>query len=418
MSFVKTTMRNMRIRIHRGAHEIGGSCVQIEADGATLLVDAGLPLADRTPALPKSLSTEVELSAILISHPHLDHYGLLAQMPQVPVVMGAAARRIIQAARPYMGLPALNLSGADLVDRKLIAIGPFRITPYLVDHSAYDAYALLIEAGGRRLFYSGDIRSHGRMRGLVERLIAAPPGKIDALLLEGTTIGRKLGNARPKTEVEIEDDFTRIFRETKGLALVQVSPQNIDRLVSIFRACLKSGRTLLIDLYAAEILAATKNPNIPQSHWNNVGLCIPLRQRIQIKRNCWFESLAKHSSRRVFLKKQVSRNPRGYALLFRGLWMRDLEHADCLAGACLIHSQWEGYLRNENSIAIDAWRKSLGMPFHQLHTSGHASPTDLRRIADAIAPRALVPIHTDDPAGYESLGRNVVCHPDGIWWDV
>lgn len=411
-------MRIMRVRIHRGAREIGGSCVQIEADGATLLVDAGLPLADRTPALPKSLSTEVGLSAILISHPHLDHYGLLAHMPQVPVVMGAAARRIIQAARPYIGLPALNLAGVDLVDRKPIAVGPFRVTPYLVDHSAYDAYALLIEAAGRRLFYSGDLRTHGRMHRRVERLIAMPPADIDALLLEGTTLGRKLGNPKLKTEVEIEEDFTTVFRDTSGIALVQVSPQNIDRLVSIYRACLRSGRTLLIDLYAAEVLAATMNLNIPQSHWRNIGLCIPQRQRIQIKRNRWFDSLARHSCHRVSLKKHVSRNPGGYALLFRGLWMRDLEQADCLAGASLIHSQWEGYLQSENSVAIGAWRKALGLPFRQIHTSGHASPTDLRRIADAIAPRVLVPIHTDDPAGYESLGGNVVCHPDGIWWDV
>jgi 5-methylcytosine-specific restriction enzyme subunit McrC len=32
-------------------------------------------------------------------------------------------------------------------------IGPFRVTPWRVDHSAYDAYSLLIEAGGRRLLF-------------------------------------------------------------------------------------------------------------------------------------------------------------------------------------------------------------------------------------------------------------------------
>ena len=40
--------------------------------------------------------------------------------------------------------------------------GEFTITPYLVDHSATDAYAFLIEAEGKRLFYSGDLRSHVR----------------------------------------------------------------------------------------------------------------------------------------------------------------------------------------------------------------------------------------------------------------
>ena len=43
-----------------------------------------------------------------------------------------------------------------------IEIGPFRITPQLVDHSAFDAYALLVEADGKRVYYSGDFRAHGR----------------------------------------------------------------------------------------------------------------------------------------------------------------------------------------------------------------------------------------------------------------
>ena len=35
----------MRARIHRGAHEIGGSCVELEADGCRLVLDVGRPLS-------------------------------------------------------------------------------------------------------------------------------------------------------------------------------------------------------------------------------------------------------------------------------------------------------------------------------------------------------------------------------------
>jgi ribonuclease J len=34
----------MRARIHRGANEIGGSCVELESGGARLVLDIGLPL--------------------------------------------------------------------------------------------------------------------------------------------------------------------------------------------------------------------------------------------------------------------------------------------------------------------------------------------------------------------------------------
>ncbi len=40
----------------------------------------------------------------------------------------------------------------ELNDRERISTGPFTITPYLMDHSAYDAYAFLVEAEDKRRF--------------------------------------------------------------------------------------------------------------------------------------------------------------------------------------------------------------------------------------------------------------------------
>ncbi len=37
-------------------------------------------------------------------------------------------------------------------------IGPFVVTPFLIDHSAFDAHMLLIEVCGRRIIYSGDFK--------------------------------------------------------------------------------------------------------------------------------------------------------------------------------------------------------------------------------------------------------------------
>ena len=71
-----------------------------------------------------------------------------------------------------------------------LQLGRFTVTPYLVDHSAFDAYALLVEADRRRLFYSGDLRSHGRKQRTMERLFRSPPTDVDVLLMEGTTVGR------------------------------------------------------------------------------------------------------------------------------------------------------------------------------------------------------------------------------------
>ena len=34
----------MRIRIHRGTKEIGGTCIEVEAQGKRIALDVGLPL--------------------------------------------------------------------------------------------------------------------------------------------------------------------------------------------------------------------------------------------------------------------------------------------------------------------------------------------------------------------------------------
>ena len=136
--------------------------------------------------------SDPSLLGIFISHPHLDHFGLLAHIsPKIPVGMGPAARRILTAAAPFLpGNWPIPAKGWDYQSGQSFEVGSFRITPFLVDHAAYDAYALLIESGGKRLFYSGDLRTHGRKAVLVERLIANPPRGYRCATFRGIFTGK------------------------------------------------------------------------------------------------------------------------------------------------------------------------------------------------------------------------------------
>lgn len=37
----------MRIRIYRGTHEIGGSCVELQSGDSRIIIDLGLPLVEK-----------------------------------------------------------------------------------------------------------------------------------------------------------------------------------------------------------------------------------------------------------------------------------------------------------------------------------------------------------------------------------
>ena len=78
-----------------------------------------------------------------------------------------------------------------LEKEKPFIIGDISITPYWMDHSAYDAYALSLESKGKTLFYSGDFRGHGRKAKVFKRFTQIAPQNVDYLLMEGTQLGRK-----------------------------------------------------------------------------------------------------------------------------------------------------------------------------------------------------------------------------------
>lgn len=415
----------MRVCIHRGSKQIGGSCVEIESCGQRLLVDFGLPLDaedNNKRYLPEIAGLDrhdPSLLGILISHPHLDHFGLLAHIsPKIPVGMGAAARRILEAAAPFLpGNCPSPSEGWNYQSGQSFNIGTFGVTPFLVDHSAYDAYALRIESGGKSVFYSGDFRTHGRKMTLFENLAENPPQNIDALLLEGSSLGRLADSQQFPTETEIENRFVQLFSSTEGLALIHTSGQNVDRIVSIFRASKRTGRIMIIDLYTAAILEATGNVHIPQSAWSDVALYVPQTQRLQIKNNAWFDLLKRHSKNRIFIEdlKELSNKS---TLLFRPLHRFDLERGECLSGAIYIYSQWEGYWEQGVYDMVKDWLMRHSIPKHSIHTSGHASPGDLKKLVTVINPRSVVPIHSFFPGRYPELFPNVEAHNDGEWWEV
>ncbi len=169
----------MRVRIHRGAHEVGGSCVEVEAaDGSRCLLDLGRPLsaghgdAVPLPDIAGLASPDPTLLGLLVSHPHADHYGLVADLTvDLPIYLGRAAAAILDAAAFFSPVTSAVRTAGFLVDRTPFTLGPFTVTPYLADHSAFDSYSLLVEADGARLFYTGDIRGHGRKAALFERLL-------------------------------------------------------------------------------------------------------------------------------------------------------------------------------------------------------------------------------------------------------
>jgi len=416
----------MQARIHRGAAEVGGTCIEVAAGGMRLVLDVGWPITavdGEDVALPGVAGLadghDPSLLGVVISHPHADHYGLLPKVgASVPVYIGELASRILSEAAFFSPLGISRQPSGYLRHRQAFDLGPFRVTPFLNDHSAFDAYSLLIEAEGRRLFYTGDIRAHGRKAGLFDELLRRPPESIDVLLMEGTHIREDSdGSERGPSERDVEDACADTCKETKGMVLGMFSPQNIDRLVTIYRACLRSGRDLVIDLYTEAIAAATGRDTIPRADWDRVRVYLPRSQKARVVREQAFDRTEAVKPHRIYPEELAARRSE-LVMLFRGSMSRELEEIGCLEEACCIWSMWPGYLREPSGERLRAWLEQLGIPMVIHHASGHAFIPDLQRLVRALAPRRVVPIHTFAGDRFAEFFPRVERQADGVWWEV
>jgi ribonuclease J len=441
----------MRVVIHRGSHEIGGSCVEVRAGGSRILIDLGLPLVDpkdprkalevnlrkESPArlrergiMPQisglwaDLKDGPRVDAILLSHPHQDHHGLLSFVrPDIPVYLGADALRVLNRSDAFIR-PGARIRNAKFFDhqkKKKIEGTPFVVDPYLVDHSAFGAMAYLVEAEGRRLFYSGDFRGHGRKAPLFDAFCRKPPRPIHRLLIEGTTLGSDSHDAR--TEQMLENDFIALLRHYSGLKLVSVSGQNIDRLVTIYRACKRARRIFVLDLYTAAILEGTKKSSIPHPgpDWKDDGtlrvIFTPKYEGILQRHHAYSKVLDLAKPFRIH-PEEIARNPGRHVMVFRDSLLPDYSKVADWADGVMIYSQWSGYMKSDSFAKVDAERKRRGMDLKHCHTSGHASKAQMERFVRALHPEILSPMHTFHAELAKELWGNVELLEDGQEYPV
>lgn len=413
----------MRVRIHRGAAEIGGNCIELASGADRIVLDLGRPLSagwdDQVP-LPDVqglAARDPKMHGVVLSHPHLDHYGLAEQLAaDVPVYLGTEAARVLEAASFFSPVSkSPNLAG-NLSDRTPFTLGPFTITPYLADHSAFDAYSLMVEADGRRLFYTGDIRAHGRKARLFDRLVTDPP-LVDVLLMEGTNVRGAVDEIPRTSEQSVEEDLVKTFTSTPGMVATFSSAQNLDRLVTVFRAARRSGRELVVDLYTATVAQATGRPTIPQPGFDGFAVYVPRRQRQRILQTKQFQRVAKIAEVRRYPEDlAVGRGKIAY--LGTSSTVNELIDAGALHDGVVVWSLWHGYLDQPAGQRMQAKLAEAHVPLIEHHTSGHAFVEDLQRLVTAFAPARVVPIHSEATDHFADHFDRVERHKDGEWWKV
>ena len=245
----------MNLLIHRGTHQIGGTCIELSTERTRIILDIGQELPNIYNDKPKKISElpKVEglyrddtkkIDAILISHGHGDHVGLVEHInPEIPVFMGEKASNILKITAQFTGGRSIYNPLNYLISGQEIIIGDFSITPFLVDHSGFDSYAFVVKTEGKCIVYTGDFRDHGRKKKATDYFRQSIPKGVVTLLIEGTMMSRI--NQIIETEEQIEQKAYKFMKAKDRPVFVLQSATNIDRLVGMYRAAKRSGRIFL-----------------------------------------------------------------------------------------------------------------------------------------------------------------------------
>lgn len=415
----------MKLRIHRGSSEIGGSCVEIWTNKTRIVIDMGMPIIDKhnknfniknyenlgiKELIDKSILPNIKglydtsdniIDGLIISHSHLDHYGLINYVnSDVSFYLGKATHKLIEISSIFSH-SNYNIKNYTYFEKsKPFIIGNIKITPYWMDHSAFDSYSFLIESDCKSVFYSGDFRNHGRKSKVFKWFTRNSPKNIDYLLLEGTQIGRN--EEKQITEIDIEKHLSKLFLEKEKINLIFTSGQNIDRLVSIYKACIKTNKILVIDVYIAMILKELSNfasIPYPSKQFNNIKVIFPyyISKRISsIDKNILYQF-----KEYKITKSEISINKNNIVMLVRPSMKKDLDLIEKLNNGNFIYSLWEGYLQENNNKLFVDYLVNRNFSIYKVHTSGHADIHTLKLMVDSLEPHYIIPIHTFNRNMYE-----------------
>lgn len=427
-------------------NQIGG-CVTIitaEVDGVAhrIMIDYGSSL-DGSDAEDdfRELWENNPPEAVFFTHYHGDHVGRLMEIPNnVPIYMGDTARKVmINIHEALTKIPdeaeaEIHRQQLDLLkdDERIktfkwdgkyydhIELPGFKIEPYSVDHSAYDAYMFLIEAaddrkpdGKKVILHTGDFRGHGR-RGnrtmdIVKYYVHKNGRKVDNLIIEGTMMSRLTEKVMSEQEMQIE--AYKYFKHHKYVFLI-CSSTNLDSLASFYQAAQSAANPYGRYLYTynsylkkqLKTFSGTAGSFSDVYQFYNVHK-LDLDKKLKTDR--WTKTQKELMEYTGFL---AVIKPEEWCEKYIDTFVEDYKAGMIDEMPVIIYSMWDGYVDSNHTAKKQEWIDFLdrqiakGVEVKHLHTSGHATAEMIKDMIIAVDPQeAIIPIHTECKEAFMDL---------------
>lgn len=389
------------IRFHKPTNKIGGTIAEICTKKSRIIIDMGADLPEYDNPNKKQAIPQIEgvtfgasrCDGVFITHYHGDHVGLYSKVLKgIQIYSGKATKEMLLVKEKQLEAAKLIEKGSALLIERFDTFnigvkksyGDIKITPFLVDHSAFDAYMFLVEAEGKKILYTGDFRMHGfRGKGVIP-MLEKYVGSVDLIITEGTMFSRS--NNEPQTEKELSDHLIKVISDHKYVFLL-CSSTNIDRIAGASSAVAQAGRILVVDEFQKKML------DVVEKNSNNCELY--KFQKIFMYKNKYTDE----SQKKVddFMKRK------GFCMLVRANGASSeggnkfIRVINKYKDAVILYSMWSGYKTKDKEVKVFI-RKCNGRKVIELHTSGHASIKAIKEVCELVKKKntVIMPVHTEN----------------------
>lgn len=263
----------VRLTFLGGARQVGRSCILLQTPVSKILLDCGIDVAsqnaDKFPIFDVPEFNIEQLDAVIISHAHLDHVGLLPYLYKMgykgPVYMTAPTRDIAallsldfigvaykQAATPLFSstdIKEMVKHSICLNYNEVTDVTPdVRLTFYNSGHALGGSMVHLnIGNGLHNLLYTGDYK-FGKSRLLDPAVISFP--RLETVITE-STYGSKNDNlpTRKEAEDELIDLINKSIEKNGKVLIPELGLGRAQETMLIIEDAIKSGKMKEIPVY-------------------------------------------------------------------------------------------------------------------------------------------------------------------------
>lgn len=386
------------------------NCLALEQDDGILVIDCGAGFPDDDlgidvfhPEFSWLLERADRVAGVFLTHGHEDHIGGLPYLLNelnVPVygpphALGLVRRRL---AEHDFSPEEVDLREVHAGERR--EVGPFRVEPIRVAHSIVEASALGIDTAIGRVIHTGDFNfdpdppdgeptDEARLRELGD-------AGVSLLLSDSTNIDVA---ERHGSERSVAASLDQLIADAPARVVVALFASNVQRLISLGETARRLGRKVLLLGRSLETHVNVAS-QIGRLRWPSDLLVGPDQAR----------SLPRD---RLLVLAGGTQAERNSAL--RRLSLGTHQHLSLEPGDMVILSSRviPGNERPVITMIDDLLR--AGVTVHSritdpsVHTSGHASRNEQRRMIELVRPRCFMPVHgtLHHMLRHESLGREL-----------